>query len=105
MGFPCNQFLSQENKCELEIKKITRDVHLVKFLLFSKIEVNGYKCHEVYKFLRSHSELHDQKTRTVQEIPWNFSKFLLDGKGNVIGFYPPTVRPLDLIPEIDPLLE
>ena len=105
MGFPCNQFLGQEGKCNAEIKKKARELHLVKFPLFSKVEVNGANCHEVYKFLRTHSELKDEKTGNVQEIPWNFSKFLLDRNGNVVGFYPPTIRPLELTNEIKQLLD
>jgi len=105
LGFPCNQFMSQESKCEVDIKLMAITTYGVKFPLFSKIEVNGPECHEVYKFLRTQSDLRDQKTDTVKEIPWNFSKFLLDRNGIVMGFYPPTVKPSELAPEIEKLLK
>ena len=81
------------------------DTYGVKFPLFSKIEVNGANCHEVYKFLRKQSELYDQGKDTVKEIPWNFSKFLVDRNGKVIGFYPPTVSPNELGGKIEALLK
>jgi len=50
--------------------------------LFEKIEVNGPNAHEVFKFLRVHSDLNDAKVekgkKAVKEIPWNFAKFLVD---------------------------
>ncbi len=80
------------------------DTYGVKFPLFSKIEVNGVNSHEVYKYLRRESELLDKTKDTVKEIPWNFSKFLLDSNGKVVGFYPPTVTPKELEPIIEKIL-
>ena len=62
MGFPCNQFMGQESKCEADIEKVLRDKFKIKFQVFSKIEVNGPKCHPVYSYLRQNSELFDPKT-------------------------------------------
>lgn len=44
-----------------------------------KANVNGPNAHEVFKFLRSHSELHDAENHSVGHIHWNFGKFLVDG--------------------------
>ena len=47
--------------------------------MFEKINVNGPESHDLYKYLRTTSELYDAKKSEVKEIPWNFAKFLLDG--------------------------
>ena len=85
LGFPCNQFMSQEKKCELDIEEFVRTKFKVKFQMFSKIEVNGPNCHPLYKFLRRHSELYDPKTDTCKEIEWNFVKFILNQDGQVVA--------------------
>ena len=64
--------------------------------MFKKIEVNGPNTHPVYQFLRSNSSLYDETKQVATEIPWNFSKFLVNREGKVIGFYPPTTAPVDL---------
>jgi glutathione peroxidase len=58
--------------------------------MFSKIDVNGDNTHQVYKFLRTHSKLHDADKGTAKEIPWNFAKFLVDSEGLVQGYYEPS---------------
>ena len=49
--------------------------------MFEKIEVNGEHCHPVYNYLRTHSELYDDKKKVASKIPWNFAKFLVDRNG------------------------
>jgi glutathione peroxidase len=50
------------------------------FPIFEKSEINGPNTCEVYKFLRHNTnELFDQENEVVQEVPWNFAKFLVDG--------------------------
>ncbi len=49
--------------------------------MFSKIEVNGDGACDLYKFLKS--EKADEEGK--QDIGWNFAKFLVDGKGNVVA--------------------
>ena len=53
MGFPCNQFGSQEPKGEEEIKKFAQDKFNVTFDLFSKINVNGGDQHPLYEYLKA----------------------------------------------------
>jgi glutathione peroxidase len=57
--------------------------------LTEKVEINGPNAHPLYVYLRSHSELYDEKTKTSRVIPWNFSKFIVDHNGEVIKFFPP----------------
>ena len=104
LGFPCNQFNGQENKCELDIEEFVRTKFNVKFDMFSKIEVNGPNCHPLYKFLRRHSELYDPKSDTCKEIEWNFVKFIVDQDGKVIAFKPATDKPESFRPLIEKLL-
>ena len=49
--------------------------------MFAKSDVNGANTNEVYKFLRSKSELYDQKKKQSNVIPWNFAKFLVNEQG------------------------
>ena len=63
------------------------------FDVYQKIDVNGKNTHDTYKFLRSKSELYDNVMNTAREIPWNFSKFLVDKYGQVRKFYGPLVEP------------
>ena len=55
----------------------------------SKIDVNGANAHEVYRYLRSNSELYDSASETAKPIPWNFAKFLLNPDGEVAGYFSP----------------
>lgn len=78
LAFPCNQFMNQEPGTHEEIKKFIRDLYGGEWPIFEKIEVNGQNSHDVFKFLRMNSELHDREKKEVKEIPWNFAKFLVD---------------------------
>jgi len=51
------------------------------------MDVNGGLCHPVWNFLRGDSDLYDRDSKTTKEIPWNFSKFLVDRTGHVIRYY------------------
>ena len=104
MGFPCNQFKEQENECELDIEKFIREKFNVKFQMFSKIEVNGKNCNQLYRYLRRNSELWDEKKGTAKEIQWNFAKFVLDAEGKVVAFKEPTTKPNEFKPLIEELL-
>ncbi len=103
LGFPCNQFRQQENKCEAEIKKFTSDTYNVEFPLFSKIDVNGNNTHELYLNLKSRSELNEGDGK-LKNIPWNFAKFLVNENGDVVKYYPPDVEPLRIEEDILVLL-
>eukprot|EP01015_Nassula_variabilis_P027757 TRINITY_DN5728_c0_g1_i8.p1 TRINITY_DN5728_c0_g1~~TRINITY_DN5728_c0_g1_i8.p1 ORF type:complete len:184 (-),score=16.86 TRINITY_DN5728_c0_g1_i8:26-577(-) len=89
LAFPCNQFMKQEGNSEKEIKEFVCSTYQVKFPLFAKVDVNGHNTHEVYRYLRTKSPLYDERTGLSKQIPWNFSKFLVDSQGNVCKVYPP----------------
>ena len=80
-----------------------REKFKASFPLFAKVEINGPNTCEVYKFLRSNTPaLFDQVNNTVGEVPWNFSKVIVDGRtGKVVSYYNPRVSPLSLRSEIE----
>ena len=84
--------MGQEKKSEAEICTFVKKKYQAKFPLFSKIEVNGPDTHDVYKYLRYNSELHDAKTGKSKEIPWNFAKFVVDKEGHVVKYFAPTQK-------------
>lgn len=105
LAFPCNQFLEQEAKCEMDIKTFVTRKFGAKFPLFAKIDVNGSKCHPIFKYLRHNSVLKDPKKGLAREIPFNFAKFLVDSEGKVTHFYAPDIRPEIMGKDIEEMLE
>ena len=103
-GFPCNQFGSQESKCELDIKAFVATKYQAKFRLFSKIDVNGANAHPLYTWLKKHSGLWNSETNTPKNIGWNFEKFIVDRDGNVKAHRASRSTPESLKPEIQALL-
>jgi glutathione peroxidase len=89
VGFPCNQFMGQEPGTPEEIREFCSTEYSVTFPLSEKIDVNGAQRHAVYSELTqsADAEGHDG------DIRWNFEKFLVDGDGNVIARFAPTVDP------------
>ena len=54
--------------------------------------------HEIYKYLKFNSILKfSNNENKVKEIPWNFSKFLLNKDGKVYKYFPPTKKPIEMI--------
>ncbi len=91
IGFPCNDFGGQEPGTEKEIAAFCEKNFGVSFLMTAKITVKGDKKHPLYQWLTSKS-LNGVKDA---EVRWNFTKFLIDEKGNFIEVYPSAVSPLD----------
>ena len=102
LAFPCNQFVGKMSN--EKIKRFTRVTHGAEFPLFSLVDINGPKTCEVYKFLRLNSPLYDQTKGTVNEIPWNFTKFLVNCKGEVVSYHNPYADTQELEPEIEKIL-
>ncbi len=100
LGFPCNQFLSQEPGDEKEIKEFCSLTYGVKFDMFSKIDVNGDNTHPLYKLLKEDSS----GFLGTDIIKWNFTKFLVDKKGKVIKRYAPSTEPKEIESDIKELL-
>lgn len=99
LGFPCNQFGSQEPGNAEEIAKFCSATYGVSFPMFSKIEVNGDKADPLYKYLKK--ELPGTLTN---DIKWNFTKFLLDRTGKPIKRFAPTVKPEEITADIEKLI-
>ena len=99
LGFPCNQFLSQEPGTEEEIQNFCFSTYGVGFDMFSKINVNGEDTHPLYKFLKENAG-----GFITDSIKWNFTKFLVDRDGNVIKRYAPSTKPAEIEKDIAKLL-
>ena len=91
LGFPSNDFLWQEPGSNDEIKTFCQRKYGVSFQMFEKINVKGKKQHSLYKWL-SDSELNGWNNKSPS---WNFCKYLIDEKGELIDFFPSRVKPLD----------
>ncbi len=85
MGFPCNQFGAQEPGTPKEIREFCSTNYNVSFPLFSKIDVNGDGACPLYKHLTSL----DLSPVGSGKISWNFEKFLINRKGEVIARFSP----------------
>jgi len=90
LGFPCNQFGSQEPGSETEIKKFCETRFGVTFPMFAKIDVNGANRHPLYAFLTAQPTQPDGPG----DIQWNFAKFLIDRSGAVAGRFSPATAPV-----------
>ena len=99
LGFPCNQFASQDPGDNKEIEGFCKLNYGVTFPMFQKIDVNGDNEHPLYTFLKS-----EQKGTLGNKIKWNFTKFLIDREGNVVDRYAPTVEPSKMEKDIVKLL-
>jgi glutathione peroxidase len=91
LGFPCNQFLSQEPGTAEEIKEFCRVNYGVSFDIFSKIDVNGDGACELYKSLT----VLDTTPVGPGKISWNFEKFIISRHGEVIARFSPKTKPDD----------
>ena len=90
IGFPCNNFLSQEPGSNEKIKAFCTKNYGVSFPMAAKVSVKGKNMAPVYKWLCNKSEngILDAK------VTWNFNKFLLDEKGKIIAWFPSKVTPM-----------
>lgn len=101
LGFPCNQFANQEPGSEEQIAQGCVLNYGVTFQMFSKIDVNGDNAHPVYQWLKSQPK---GRGTMGNAIKWNFTKFLLDREGNVVGRYGSIVSPEKLDAQVQKLL-
>jgi glutathione peroxidase len=100
LGFPCNQFGSQEPGSEEKISEFCSINYCVNFPMFAKVDVNGEYAHPLFQYLKEEApgELESKA------IEWNFAKFLVDRNGQVVGRYAPSVSPTDISDDIEKLL-
>ena len=121
LDFPCNQFGEQAPGTEEEIVSFCQLKYKVSFPQFAKIEVNGENESPVFTYLKEQAPTEEynglgakatgamlkkiSKTYNKEsDIRWNFTKFLVDREGNVVGRFAPTTKPEDIEAEILKLL-
>ena len=89
VGIPANNFGGQEPGTNEEIKTFCSRTYNVSFPLMSKVSVKGEDKTPLYQYLTDPSA----NAQTGGEIKWNFTKFLVDKNGKVIGRFEPKVTP------------
>ncbi len=118
LDFPSNQFLEQAPGTDDEITEFCTVNFGTKYQQFAKIDVNGENTHPLYSYLKSAVEETQNgetgkflelleslnQTRTGTDIKWNFTKFLVDRGGKVLGRFSSTITPADLEAQIEALL-
>ncbi len=120
LDFPCNQFLGQAPGTDEEIVNFCQLNYGTSFKTFSKIDVNGKNADPLYVYLKEQSpdDMENAETGSFKkllnslaqtflgnEIKWNFTKFLVDRNGNVVARFSPTIKPKDIGPNIEKLLQ
>jgi glutathione peroxidase len=99
IGFPCNQFASQDPGSDSEIEGFCQLNYGVTFQIMKKINVNGNDAHPIFKYLKSQT-----KGLLGSAIKWNFTKFLVSKDGETIKRYAPTTKPEKLEKDIESML-
>ena len=100
LGFPCNQFGSQDPGSESEIAEFCQLNYGVSFPMMGKIDVNGPAAHPLYKWLASEAP----GLLGSKAIKWNFTKFLVSKDGKVLRRYAPLDKPAGLAGDIEAAL-
>ena len=96
LGFPCNQFGSQDPGADDEIEEFCQLNYGVSFPMFSKIEVNGSGAHPLYQYLKKEAK----GLLGSQAIKWNFTKFLINREGDVVKRYGSNEKPSSIKKDI-----
>jgi len=123
LGFPSNQFAGQEPGDSHEIENFCRINYGVSFQLFEKSDVRGENAHPIFKYMTekttfkgfdlnhpNEKKLNDMLKKNFPQflegnsVKWNFTKFLIDGNGNIDSRYEPTTEPLAISSDIERLL-
>lgn len=100
LGFPCNQFGSQEPGDEAEIGAFCQKNYGVTFPMHAKIDVNGKGAHPLYALLKARAK----GLLGSEAIKWNFTKFLVDREGHVVERFGSVTKPEQMEDEIEALL-
>ena len=124
LDFPCNQFGHQAPGTDAEIHEFCTLKYHTTFDQFAKLEVNGDQADPLYAFLKDQvaDDFTPEKMKTKEKlmlaaigkipgvskekgfIKWNFTKFLVDKNGKVVGRFSPVYKPEDLATKIEELL-
>ena len=122
LDFPCNQFGHQAPGSDDEIHEFCTAKYKTTFDQFQKIDVNGENESPVFTCLKEQikeDEIDGLKNKMAMkavekistttkkdgDIKWNFTKFLVDKEGNVVGRFSPTYKPEDMEERIVELLK
>jgi glutathione peroxidase len=110
LGFPANDFKEQEPGTDADIASFCQLTYDVTFPVFSKIAVKGEDAHPLYRLLTSgHPETTGVEEflkrmtsnglgpEKPEDVLWNFEKFLISRKGEIIGRYSPNMKPDDAV--------
>ena len=100
IGFPCNQFGSQDPGSNVEIGSFCQKNYGVSFPMMSKVDVNGASAHPLWKWLTAEAP----GLLGTKAIKWNFTKFLVGRDGQVIKRYASTDSPASLKADIEAAL-
>jgi len=89
LGFPCNDFASQEPGTNEEIATFCSTKYDISFPMMGKIKIKGDEMHPLYNWLTKASEngVEDSK------VAWNFQKYMIDENGMLVGHVPPRKKP------------
>lgn len=90
IGFPANNFLSQEPGTDEEIKEFCQVNYGVSFQMMSKISVKGKDIDPIYAWLTQK----DQNGVMDSKVKWNFQKYMIDEKGQLVNYVSPKTSPL-----------
>lgn len=100
LAFPCNQFGKQEPGDAQAIRSFCDLRFHITFPMFAKIDVKGPDAAPLYRFLTREKP----GVLGTKAIKWNFTKFLVDPRGNVVARYAPSAKPETLRADIERLL-
>ncbi|RYY78518.1 MAG: glutathione peroxidase [Moraxellaceae bacterium] len=100
LGFPCNQFASQDPGSNTDIGEFCQRNYGVSFPMFAKIDVNGGNAHPLYKYLTKEAK----GLLGTEAVKWNFTKFLVGRDGNVIDRYATATKPEAMVKDIEKAL-
>ena len=121
LDFPCNQFGNQAPGSDEEIHEFCSLKYNTSFDQFKKIDVNGENEAPIFTYLKNKQPYKEVKglknsitmksltklsgtSKSSIDIRWNFTKFLVDGEGNVVNRFEPIVKPEEIDKEISKLL-
>jgi glutathione peroxidase len=90
VGFPANNFAGQEPGTNDEIASFCKKNYGVSFIMAEKISVKGGDTHPLYTFLKEQAKV----KKMEDPVSWNFGKFLLNEKGELVATFTPSTSPL-----------
>ncbi|MEN1968426.1 glutathione peroxidase [Lentibacillus sp. N15] len=99
LGFPCNQFASQDPGENDEIASFCQKNYGVTFPMFAKVDVNGSEALPLFTYLTT-----EAPGMITKQIKWNFTKFLVNRKGEVVDRFAPQTKPESMVKDIESIL-